>query len=85
MNQLTSLDTPFEIKLSFESVIKNLEKRAADPANESQKSDRALLAEIKNSPELINGITDEVQIRRNEALIQKLMAGFFRHYLLKMK
>ena len=72
-----SSDTPFKVQLCFDQIIEQLEKSAADPANEFQEQDRALLSEVLKYPELRDGITDESQIERGSEVISRLLAPYF--------
>lgn len=65
-------DNPFQVRLSFHKVIQQLEESQA--GSEDVKN---LLAEIKAHPELRDGITDISQIRDNQVLIGRLLAGLF--------
>lgn len=77
MNLLSSSETPFQIQLSFFSIIEDLEKKAADPADDGAEHARALLRELEPFPEFRNGITDVSQVERNEDLIRRLLIDYF--------
>ena len=77
MNLLSFSDTPFEIQLSFYSVIEKLEETAADPSNENALRAQALLEELKPFPELRNGITDVRQVTENADLLRRLLIDYF--------
>lgn len=77
MNLLSFSDTPFQIQLSFYPVIENLEKIAADPANERFARASALLEELTSFPEFKDGITDESQVMENAGLVRRLLVDYF--------
>ena len=72
-----SSETPFKVQLCFDQVIEKLEKSAADPANEYQARDQALLEDVLKYPELRDGITDQYQIERSSDVIARLLAPYF--------
>ena len=72
-----SSDTPFKVQLCFAQVIEQLEKSAADPTNDFQERDSALLTEVLKYPELRDGITEEAQIERGSEVISRLLDPYF--------
>lgn len=77
MKLLSFPDTPFQIQLSFDSVIDNLESAVNEKANRQAGHEEALLKEINQHPELRTGITDIAQIESNAGLIRRLLAEYF--------
>ncbi len=77
MNGHSFPDSPFQIELSFFHVIGELEKQAAGPVSEASIRAKALLAEVENCPELIEGLTTAGQIEKNGDLIHRLLADYF--------
>ncbi|MCF6407935.1 GAF domain-containing protein [Chitinophaga filiformis] len=70
-------DSPFQIQLSFFHIVEELEKRAAGPEGESTIRAKALLAEVAQCPELVEGLTTFEQIEKNQDLIHRLLADYF--------
>jgi hypothetical protein len=77
MNLHSFPDSPFKIQLSFYQLVEQLEKQAAGPAGEASDRAAALLREVAQHPELVEGITSSEQIAGNEELISRLLADFF--------
>lgn len=76
MNLLFFPESPFRVKLSFESVIKELEETAGESGY--YHGDKAgLLEEIASAPELRDGISNTLHIQKNADLIRRLMAPYF--------
>lgn len=71
------LDTPFLVQLSFDDVIAEWEKVAADQRGGRADEARALLEEIGLHPELREGLKNERQITENADLIRRLMHDYF--------
>lgn len=70
-------DSPFKIQLSFFHIVNELEKQAAGPDGESTTRAKALLAEVAQCPELVEGLTTYEQIEKNEGLIHRLLEHYF--------
>ncbi|PSL34871.1 GAF domain-containing protein [Chitinophaga ginsengisoli] len=70
-------DSPFQIQLSFFHIIEELEKQAAGSVGESTIQAKALLAEVAQCPELVEGLTTYEQIEKNEDLIHRLLTNYF--------
>jgi predicted metal-dependent HD superfamily phosphohydrolase len=69
--------SPFKILISFHKLIEGLEQIAV--ADIEHKSDyaKSLLSQIKNKPEIINGIDNLEMFESNQKLIQNLLADLF--------
>jgi hypothetical protein len=72
-----SLDTPFQIQLSFSGLLENLERVAAGPSCDESVRAKDLLTEAAGHPELRNGITSLEQAEQNAVLIRRLLADYF--------
>ncbi|SDF74475.1 GAF domain-containing protein [Chitinophaga filiformis] len=70
-------DSPFQIQLSFFHIVEELEKQASGPEGESSIRAKALLAEVAQCPELVEGLTTYEQIEKNQDLIHRLLASYF--------
>src|SRR4051794_40937385 len=70
-------DNPLQVRLSFHKIIERLEEAAANNTGGCSQEVSDLLAEISAHPELRNGITDISQIKDNEGLISRMLAGLF--------
>lgn len=77
MNLHSFPDSPFKIQLSFYQLVAQLEKQAAGPASEASNRARALLEEVAQCPELVDGIHSTDHIEKNEGLIRRLLTDFF--------
>jgi hypothetical protein len=71
------LDTPFLVQLSFDQVIAEWEKVAANDTGERAAEARELLDEVDRHPELKQGMTNELQVSENAGLIKRLLREYF--------
>ncbi|CAM4019280.1 hypothetical protein SAMN06265348_101230 [Pedobacter westerhofensis] len=70
-------DTPFLVQLSFDQVISEWEKVAANHMGERAAGALELLEEVALHPELKDGLTNEQQVAENSGLIKRLMRDYF--------
>jgi len=70
-------DTPFLVQLSFDQVISEWEKVAANDTGEHAAEALELLEEVALHPELKDGLTNEQQVAENSGLIKRLMRDYF--------
>lgn len=77
MNLYSYPDSPFQLELSLERIVKDLAKAAANTVSSEASQKRSLLEEIYKHPELTKGITDTTVIENNEGLIQKMLSEYF--------
>lgn len=76
MNLHSYFDSPFQLQLSFEKVIQDLEVLAGDN-NRDGNNAQTLLQEISLHSELRSGIKDATQIEENQDLIRRLLSDYF--------
>lgn len=77
MSQISILDSPFEIHLSFQTVVDRLRLLVDDPQAEGHERASGLLKELEDFPEFAGGITDESQVVKHAGLIRRLLVDYF--------
>ncbi len=75
-NLTIEMQTPFQIRFSFEGVIEKLEAGLHSGLAANPTATKTLLSEIAKHPQLRNGITDLSVLIDNEELIQKLLVDY---------
>lgn len=70
-------NNPFQIQISFNKLIENLEEIAQSDVDYRVSYAKGLLAQVASVPELRSGVTDVAQIEEHKTLIRYLLSDLF--------
>ena len=71
------IPTPFRLQFSFDHLLVELEKQAANPSATGSEAAAQLLQKVSAFPELRDGITDSAVLQNNKDLLRQLLADYF--------
>lgn len=77
MSLISDFDSPFQIELSFDELVKQLEKERLEQNAQPTDKISLLLEEIYKQPALINGMGTVAEIEAHEKTISKILAPYF--------